>query len=145
MTARRDPIAELLEKLSKYPEVEYHETVQEGFRTLRIEPLDEEGFPVTLEDDLDEWTVQYGYGSAHFRFDVAEDALELIAMTLSEDARLVEVWYGDFPQKGSIQVWTGDRWRTTYASGILIWPFWRRKRVVVRRNRLIKSESNPPN
>ncbi|HEY0627686.1 MAG TPA: hypothetical protein VGD10_13290 [Allosphingosinicella sp.] len=143
MDERLAPIERLREKIGSYPELRFEEGVEDGQRWLRIEATDEGGFPITLSDEVDEWTVYYGDGGGHLHFDEGQEALEYVAFGLSEECRLVETWRGDLLQKSKLERWDGEKWRALSVYGVFRWPFWRTKRVVVRQNRFIKAESVP--
>ena len=125
-----DAIAALTEKLAKHPELAW----TGGDRWLTIDPPPSGGFAVELRHEGDEWTVYLGSGGWHQHFDDAEDALDLIAWCYSGQARVREIWRDRSPQKAFLEAREDDGWRAISETGLILVPFWRKRREVVMEN-----------
>ncbi len=100
--------------------------------TITVEPLDEDGFPVWLRKEDGSYVV--GFDGWHEHFDSEEDALNCFAFGFSERCRLKVIYRGSFAHRWTLESKTDEGWREDSTTGLLLFPFWRRRRVVYRTN-----------
>jgi hypothetical protein len=100
--------------------------------TITIEPCDKDGFSVWLCNEGGSYTV--GFDGWHEEFDSEEQALNCFAFGLSGDCRLKVVFRGSFAYRWTVESKTNGAWREDSTTGLLVFPFWRRPRVVYRMN-----------
>ena len=125
-------IAKIESKLRKYPSAQYSVAGD----TIMVEAADGDGFSVWLTEKKPGYTV--GYDGWHDEFDDEEDALAAFAFGLSDDCRLKVVRRGDTDCAWIVEGKDDDgRWSGDSTTGLLLTPFWRKKSVVYRQNRLI--------
>jgi len=104
--------------------------------TITVEAADDDGFSVWLTEKKPGYTV--GYDGWHDEFEDEEDALNAFAFGLSDDCRLKVVRRGSSDCAWTVEGknengnWIGDS-----TTGLLITPFWRKKTISYRQNRLI--------
>ena len=96
--------------------------------TLTITPPGKDGFSVWLQDNAGSYTV--GFDGWHEEFDAEEEALDWVAFGLSGDCRLKVVYRGSFAQSWTLESKTDEGWKWHSTTGQLVFPFWRRPRVV---------------
>jgi len=127
-------IEKIENKLRKYPSARYSRVGD----TITVEATDGDGFSVWLTEQKPGYTV--GYDGWHDAFEDEEDALAAFAFGLSDDCRLKVVRLGSsdcawtVEGKGEDGNWIGDS-----TTALLITPFWRKKSIAYRQNRLITS------
>ncbi len=129
---RSDPIAEILQRIKKYPDAEV--TQQPGCVTVHRK--DHTGFDVTLHDEGDGFTVYYD--GWHEHFDDAEEALNCFAFGLSDQCRLRVSQRMGYAHKWTVQYVEDGVWVDDSTTGMLLFPFWARPVVVFRQNTLLK-------
>ncbi len=100
--------------------------------TITVEPLDEQGFTVSLYAADGSYTV--GFDGWHEHFDSEGEALNCFAFGLSGDCRLKIVYRGSFAHRWTVEFKTDAGWEEDSTTGLLVYPFWRRPRVVYRTN-----------
>jgi hypothetical protein len=132
-------IDRLVAKLAKYPEAEV--TRSEG--SISIRPLGDAGFTVELLVGTDGYTVLFD-GGWHEEFDTEEEALNCVGFGLSSTCRLAVTYRGSTPSRWAVQSRQEGDWKTDSVTGLLIFPFWRRPRVVYKQNDLVPSRSEGP-
>jgi len=119
-------------KLKNYPSARYSVLGD----TITVEAADGEGFSVWLIEKRPGYTV--GYDGWHDEFDDEEDALAAFAFGLSDDCRLKVIRRGDSDCAWIVEGKDDDgRWSGDSTTGLLITPFWRKKSIIYRQNRLI--------
>lgn len=101
-------------------------------KALRVAPEGPEGFEVWIGPGN---TWQVAYEGWHTEFEDPQQALSCFLMGLTEAVRLRVVRRG-----GSTCTWTpetreGGDWRAVGTVGRILFPFWRRKEVVLLQNR----------
>ena len=126
-----DPIAKAKAKVAGCSHVRYSETAG----SIEVEPQDESGFAVGLRVHGGGFTVHFGWW--HEEFTSENEALNCFAFGLSEACRLKVTYHGSIPTKWVVESLRGDAWVPDSETELLLFPFWRRKRVVYRRNRAI--------
>jgi hypothetical protein len=124
-------IARIIEKLKKHPELSFK---QEG-NIVTVEPADADGFAVGLLERDGGCTVSFeGW---HEEFESEEAALNCFAFGLSDQCRLKIDYRGSFPYRWSVEEANGDGWTLDSTTGLLLFPFWRRRHTVYRQNHVL--------
>lgn len=134
-----DAIDQLIAKLARYPEAD----VTRGENSISIRPPSDTGFTVDLHLDADHYTVYFD-GGWHEEFDTEEEAINCVGFGLSSSCRLAVTYRGSTPCNWAVQSRDGGDWKTDSVTGLLIFPFWRRQRVVFKQNDLVASASQEP-
>lgn len=129
-------IACIVEKLKKYPELSYKLEIN----AVTVESTDRDGFAVWLSVRDAGYTV--GFEGWHEEFESEEAALNCFAFGLSDKCRLKIEFRGNFPYRWSVEGSTADGWVTDSTTGLLLFPFWRRRRTVYRQNRVLLTSKN---
>lgn len=134
-------IAEIKERLLKYPQAKYEHTGNQ----ITVLPQDERGFAVSLVDNAPHYTV--AFNSWHDEYEDVEQALNVFAFGLSDDCRLKVTCRGRFAyvwtveEKGGSGEWFSCEWIGLNEVGLLVPPlFWLRKHHVYLQNTLLKSD-----
>ncbi len=126
-----DPVAEIRERFVDLPAVRF----EEGPGWICILPSTPQGFAVGFHLDEDGYVVTYeGW---HQRFHDPNEALDCFAFGLSDLCRLKIVFRGATPHRWVVEHLSDDAWHTESETGLLLFPFWRRSRVVYRQNALV--------
>lgn len=134
-----DAVDQLVAKLAKYPEARVTRTDD----SISIQPGRDAGFSVELHVDADHYTVYFD-GGWHEDFDTSEEALKCVGFGLSSSCRLAVTYRGRFPCRWAVQSRQGGEWITDSVTGLLIFPFWRRPRVVFKQNNLVVFRAEEP-
>ena len=134
-----DAIDQLVAELARYPEAD----VTRSESSISIRPPSETGFTVDLNVDADHYTVYFD-GGWHEEFDTEKEAINCVGFGLSSSCRLAVTYRGSTPCNWAVQSRQGGDWKTDSVTGLLIFPFWRRPRVVFKRNDLVASPSQEP-
>jgi hypothetical protein len=125
-----DVIAEIEVKLQKYSDVSYESTQD----SITVHAQEEDGFAVACHvDDESRFTVSFDGWHETFRTPV--EALNCFAFGLSGECRLVVELRGQVATKWIVQSKRDGSWVTDSEVGLILIPFWRRKRIVYRQNR----------
>jgi len=126
----REAINEIKKRLAKYPGVVY----QSRNSDISVPPRDSAGFAVSLHLQGTNFIVSFD--GWHETFTEAEEAVNCFVMGLTDSCRLeVELRRG-MARKWTLQQLSDGSWVTHSEVGLLLFPFWRRKRVVYRQNHL---------
>jgi hypothetical protein len=131
-----DPIEEIIRRLRAYPNVKYESTAS----LITVMPASDGGFKVALETARDRYTVFFNGWHEDFRDPV--EALECFAFGLSDECRLKESRRGTFPYRWTLEIKQDEQWVAESETGLLLFPFWKRRNVVYLQNNLISRE--PP-
>lgn len=131
-----DAVDQLVARLAKYPEADVTRTDD----SISIRPPGDGGFSVQLIVDADRYTVVFD-GGWHEEFDTEEEAVKCVGFGLSSSCRLAVTYRGSTPSSWAVQSRQEDDWKTDSVTGLLIFPFWRRPRVVYKQNDLVPSRS----
>jgi hypothetical protein len=132
-----DAIAQIEEKLRSHPEVRYERTAS----SINVLPATNEGFTVTLEVSGHQYTVSFN--GWHEHFEKQEEALDCFAFGLSDECRLREIRRGDFAYRWIVESKQNGSWIAESETGLLVFPFWRPKRVRYLQNNLIGPDGTP--
>lgn len=79
-----------------------------------------------------EWVVSYD--SWHEHFDNKEEALGCFGFAFSENCRLKVCLRGNYPYKWTVESLENGTWTEMSTTGLVFFPFWRRKRVVYKQS-----------
>ncbi len=131
-----DAIDQLVAKLARYPEADF----TRAGNSISIRPPSATGFTVDLHVDADDYTVFFD-GGWHEEFATEQEALNCVGFGLSSSCRLAVTYRGSTPSSWAVQSRQGSDWKTDSVTGLLIFPFWRRPRVVLKQNDLTASGS----
>lgn len=124
-------------RLLEHPELSFE---VEG-NTIKVAPPSPEGFSIILNAGSRPVTVCFD--GWHEQFESEEQALLCFAFGLSDLCRLKVVCRGQFEYCWTVQHKTAKGWEDDSTTGLWWFPFWRRRAVVYRRNRVIKSARYP--
>lgn len=103
---------------------------------LTVPRASEDGFDVHIQRRDDEWIVTFG-DIWHQHLDTAEAAKRSLLYGLSDQCRLVSVFRGGIECRATVELRDGDRWQAHHTTGLLVFPFWRKRIVRTRQNRMI--------
>lgn len=127
-------IADFKARLADHPDVR----VEEATGRLEIMPSDENGFGIILVDDGDGWTVTFG-GGWHEHFKSPEEAIDCAGFGLSDRCRLRVDARGGFAHRWTVEHFDGRTWSDESTTGLMFFPFWRRKSVCYLQNTVIRT------
>jgi len=134
-----DAIDQLVAKLARYPEAD----VTRSESSISIRPPGDAGFAVELLVGADGYTVFFNSGW-HEEFDSEGEALNCVVFGLSSSCRLAVTYRGSTPCGWAVQSRQGGDWKTDSVTRLLIFPFWRRPRLVFKQNDLVASPPQEP-
>lgn len=124
-------IATIKERLSEYPNLRFEED-SDG---ISVAP--EGGFTVWAKDHGNSYTV--GFDGWHEGFEKAEDALNCFGWGLSNQCRLEVTSRGGKAHKWTAQYFENGNWINDSTTGLLVFPFWRKKTIGYKQNAVINS------
>jgi hypothetical protein len=127
---RMDPHRALLQKLQRYPELKHRE-VPGG---IRVEAPNDRGFTVELRSAKGGWAVYLGEAGFHERFSSADDVMNFIAWCYSGQARIREVWRGNWPQRAILEAFRDGEWLEESLTEYFIVPVWLGRHEIIRTN-----------
>ena len=130
-----NPIDEIRSRLSGHSLIRLNE--QKNF--IEAVPNTVEGFSVSLVNEGNQFTVTYDNGW-HEHFESAEDALNCFGFGLSEKCRLKIRLAGSLAYKWTVEYSEEDRWFEDSTTGLMFFPFWRRRHTLYRRNQITTRE-----
>jgi len=124
-------ISQIIEKLTKYPELSYE---KEG-NSISVTP--DNGFLVWLTETESNLTV--GFSGWHEEFSDIEEALNCFAFGLSSKCRLKIYRRGDTEYKWIVHVQHENEWSDDSETGLFFFPFWRKKEIICLQNAIIRN------
>ena len=128
-------INEIKNKLQKHPSLNYSES--ENSITIHT-PNIESGFDISLYIDRGEYKAYtVAFGNWHGEFDTEEEAGEFVAFGLSSECRMRELARGSIPYKWIIESLQDGKWAMEQESGLLFFPFWKKKTETIYQNSII--------
>jgi hypothetical protein len=127
----QDPIAAIQARLRRFPQARVEATETR----VTVFPLDSTGFTVGFQIHGDRYLVTCD--GWHEEFEAQGPALDCFGMALSPAARLRVTQRGTFAYKWQCQILRDGAWCGTTETGLLFFPFWRRRTVVYLQNRLL--------
>lgn len=125
-------INKIIEKLKNYPDIHYQADDQE----IKVPSQTDDGFEVSLSI-LDSGFV-VNFDGWHEEFENEEEAMNCFGFGLSEKCRLKVVSRGKTDYKWIVESRTENGWEFSTLTSLLLFPFWRSKRVRYHQNNLIK-------
>jgi len=125
------PIEEIKARLSKYPGV----LVEADSHSVRVIPNSPTGFEVEFSMNRDSYIV--AFEGWHENFADQTEALNCFAFGLSDKCRLKEYRRGNFPYKWTVEFLDGEQWTKESTTGLLLFPFWRKRTVRYLQNSLV--------
>ena len=105
-----------------------------GSDRIVVHPVDGNGFTVALR--IAGTAVTVSFDGWHEEFETEKEALDCFAFGLSSKCRLAVVFRGKTPTRWTVEALEDGRWRQESETAMLFQPFWRRKRLEYRQNRL---------
>jgi hypothetical protein len=120
-------------KLQGYRHVQYEYTAS----SITVAPESPDGFPVNLYEDGTRFVV--GFGGWHEHLDSESEALNCVAFGLSDQCRLRVTRRGGTDYLWTVQHLVDGRWWDESQTGLLFFPFWRRRSERFYQNRIIRS------
>lgn len=137
MDSKIGVLAEIREKLNKYPSVKFE--IKETSITIPAQM--ENGFSVSFHVHDKGYTVSFeGW---HEEFTDKDKALECFAFGLSEGCRLKVLKRGNFDYKWVVQHRAENTWMDDSETGLFLFPFWCGKQKRYLQNHLIKDAVTP--
>ena len=127
-------IQRIKDRLQLRPEWSYRVTGQ----TITVDPPSTHGFAVSLTEGASEWVVSFDGWHEHFASE--DEAVNCFAFGLSDQCRLRVDYRGSFPHRWTVETRAGDGWLEDSTTGMLLFPFWRRRRVEYRQNVIARAE-----
>jgi len=121
-------IKKINDRLAKYPAVQF----DADDSRITIHPSDTDGFEVSLFTSNQEYSVFFG--GWHEQFASEEEALNCLAFGLSAACRLRVEYRGKVAYRWAVEALEDGQWRTDSTVGLLVFPYWRRRRVEYRQN-----------
>jgi hypothetical protein len=131
------PLEAIREKLRRYPQL----AVVDAGDAITVKAQTPDGFDVSFHADGDEYTVRMAGWHAHFELSQRETALNCFAFGLSDSARLEVHARGGKDYLWTLESIEDDGWRPDSTTGLLFYPFWRRKSVRYLRNAAIAADT----
>jgi len=126
-------ISSIEETLQKHPNITYTTSL----RHLEVPAQTRNGFRVWIQQQSRHHTV--GFEKWHKGFTNAESALNCFMFGLSDACRLRVLSCGGVDYKWQVQHRLGGRWITDSETGMLLYPFWGKRRERFLQNNIIKA------
>lgn len=130
-------LVKLREGLQHVPNAE----IVERPNSITVRPANPDGYAVSLEVGASECVISLEGWHEHFTN--ADEAIAFFGLALSVDARLAITYRGQMPVRWTFEVLEGERWRAVGTTSLMFVPFWRKPRVVYRRNSLVGASADP--
>jgi hypothetical protein len=108
-------------KLKRYPHLHYKRTSN----SITVFPEPPEGFSVSSHEEGRRFVV--GFGGWHEHFESESEALNCFAFGLSGQCRLRVTSRGVFEYRWTVQHLINGVWCDDSETGLLFFPFWRRR------------------
>jgi len=126
-------VEEIRTKLLKYPDVCY----EMADKRIRVLPSSEQGFKVELFEPQNSFYMIF-FNGWHEEFTDSAKALDCFGLGLSTQCRLREYSRGNYAYKWELEVKQSTGWRRQSTTVFIFIPFWRKKRVRVLQNQLLR-------
>jgi hypothetical protein len=120
----RSAIEAIREKLQRHPHLRAEETAT----SITVQPESPDGFPVRLDQHSRGYTVSFAGWHEEFESYEESEALNCFAFGLSERCRLRVLSRGSFDYRWIVQHFKDDAWHDDSETGLLVFPFWLRRR-----------------
>ena len=123
-------------KLERYPDLSY-KVENNG---IIISPCLESGFSVWLKISEEKFTV--GFDGWYEDFNNEEEALNCFSFGLSDECRLKVVKHGNTDCSWIVESKKDGQWNKESETGLIFKPFWKRKSIEYRQNKLIVNSNS---
>lgn len=127
-------IEEIIDGLQAYPDAKF----ESDDMNISVFPLFDDGFTVSFSASKDTYTI--GFNGWHEEFQDKEEALNCFAFGLSSECRLKEIRRGSFAYKWTVESKENGRWVEDSTTGLLLFPFWKKKEERYLQNTLIREK-----
>ena len=107
--------------------------------SVRYVPANADGFEVVLSRGDREFTVSFA--GWHEPFDTPEEALRCFMFGLSDRCRLRVLSRGSFDYRWTVQARRDGRWEDDSETGLLVFPFWLRRRERYLQNHAVPDDT----
>jgi hypothetical protein len=134
-----DVIGEIKDRLQKYPNAQF----ESDGNSISVLPISSDGFTVSLSVNQDSFTVFFN--GWHEDFKDKEEALDCFAFGLSSDCRLKEYRRGNAAYKWTVESKENGEWVGDSTTGLLLFPFWLKRKIRYLQNTLISAERDAIN
>ena len=132
----------LIDKVAKvlgdYPEVRFERRAE----WIEVPPSTADGLLVSLSTENGTRIVHFD--GWHEDFGSDQEALNCFMSGLTPSIRLFVTRRGDYDHKWNVEARNRDRWEACGTVGLLIFPFWRRKQVLLLQNRWLEKPKTAP-
>jgi hypothetical protein len=132
-----DPIEEIKARLGKYSNAKY----KIDSSSITVLPISDVGFTVAFDVAHDRYIVSFNGWHEDFRN--ADEALNCFAFGLSDECRLKEYRRGEFAYRWIVESKDNGEWVEDSETGLFLFPFWKRTKVVYLQNSLITMSEKP--
>jgi hypothetical protein len=126
-----DVIEEIIGRLQSYPDAKF----ERDAGSISVLPNSSDGFTVSLSVNQDSYTVSFN--GWHEDFQDEEEALNCFAFGLSSECRLKEYRRGNVACKWTVESKENGEWVEDSTTGLLLSPFWMKKKIRYLQNTLI--------
>ena len=120
---------------SKLKDVSDIETIEED-RCFSVILKASNSFDVSLHIDEEEYTVCFGDGW-HEHFSSEEEALRCFFYGLTDKYRMKILIRGGKPYRWIVETFDEGNWEFVSSTGLLFFPFWRKKEVKILQNNVL--------
>jgi hypothetical protein len=127
-------VEKIRERAAKYPGL----AIDERPGWISAKPPGDTSFEVGLREHQNQYTVYFD--GWHEEVDGEETALNLFAMGLSESVRLAVTSRGRRAYRWTVAFRRDGAWSSGSTTGLLFFPFWKRKTVRYFQNAVIRTE-----
>jgi hypothetical protein len=110
--------------------------------SIRVVPVREDGFEVGLAA-YDGGRRTVWFAGWHEEFEGEDEALQCVGFGLSRRCRLKVHSAGGFDYRWTAEYLFDEHWAEDSTTGLLAWPFWKKRTVRYLRNALIPWEETP--
>ena len=125
-----DAIAEIKNRLGHHPKLRVSETPT----SIEVSPPGPEGFPVALFVEPDGFLVHFA--GWHEHFESVRAAVQCFSYGLLGDCRLRVTYRGRTAHRWTLEHRRDGQWIEEGSTRLFLFPFWRRPRTVLLRNRI---------
>jgi len=126
-----DLIDELTSRLNSVPGARY----ESDSSSITVFPNNTDGFTVSFTKNFDTYTVFFN--GWHEDFQSADEAVGVFGFGLSDQCRLRESRRGSYTYKWTVESLEEEEWQEQSTTALLIFPFWRRRKVYYLQNSLL--------
>lgn len=118
-------------KLAEYPSIYYSISND----SLVVKPIAQNGFEVSLIEDVKESIVFYD--GWHEHFETTEEAVKCFMFGLSNQCRIRVAKSGEFKHKWTLEAFEEGNWNSYNTIALIFYPFWRKESISFLQNNFI--------